>query len=141
MWVIVHTLTGMALGSLILNKSYTVIVTASLLFHVLLDLVPHWDYTHNPNDEYWGMADVLLSASVLLVAHTMIGLDWKIIVAGIVSAAPDLDVLNALLPTDRRWRIFPSHWTCFPHGVCKKVPGIAIQSLISLISILVLVFK
>lgn len=139
MWVIVHTLTGMALGSLLADQSYWVLVVAALVLHVVLDVVPHWDYTHKLNAEYWGMADVLLSVSVILIGHTVVGMDWKVIVAATVSAAPDLDVLNALLPIKRRWRIFPSHWKRFPHGSCDKPMGIVIQLYVSAVAVIVVI--
>jgi hypothetical protein len=138
MWVIVHTVTGLALGSLMAEQSYWAIALAALLLHVVLDLVPHWDYANKPHDAYWGVADVLLSVIVLVVARTAVGIDWKLVAAAVVSAAPDLDVLNALLPTQRRWRLFPSHWSRFPHGSCAPLPGIAIQGALCVCSVIIL---
>jgi hypothetical protein len=133
MWVVVHMLSGMALGALLPNNMW-VVVAAAVVGHLLLDIVPHWDYVHRPNKELWGMLDVGASAAIALVGYRYMGLPAKVVVCGIVSSVPDLDVLNALLPYKQRTRWFPSHWNSFPHGKAERLPGILIQVMILIVS-------
>ncbi len=126
MWAIVHAISGMAVGHVLGAYGFVAIVFAALALHVLLDLVPHWDYTRTRNAWTWVVLDVAVSAVVLVVARVGFDADWKVIVAGVVSMAPDLDVLDSLHRSPRRVR-FPSHWTRFPHGSCAPLPGVLIQ--------------
>ncbi len=134
MWAITHLLTGMLIGAVVPGGIW-VGVAAALLGHLVLDLVPHWDYTGTHKALLWGAIDVLSVAVVSFAGYRLLGLSVKIVVCGIVSAAPDLDVLNALLPYKQRTRWFPSHWSAFPHGKARPLPGIAIQVLLAAVSI------
>lgn len=136
MWVITHTLTGMALGAVLGGRGVSVwlIAIAALVLHLLLDIVPHWDYTSTRSRGAWAVADVAASAVALGIAAGM-GADRAVLVAAVVSALPDLDVLNALWRTERRIRLFPSHWRTFPHGAAPPLPGTALQALIALVSL------
>lgn len=138
MWVITHLLTGMAIGA-VTPGGIWVGVLAALLGHLLLDLVPHWDYTETPGRLVWGAIDVLAAAVVAFGGYRYLGLSPKIVICGIVSAAPDLDVLNALLPYKRRTRWFPSHWSGFPHGKARPVPGTVVQALVAALSVALIV--
>jgi hypothetical protein len=134
MWAITHLLTGMAIGAVVPGGIW-VGVAAALLGHLAFDMVPHWDYTGTPGRLVWGSIDVLAAAVVAFLGYRFLGLSVKVLVCGIVSAAPDLDVLNALLPYKQRTRWFPSHWTGFPHGKARPLPGIAVQVLLAAVSI------
>jgi hypothetical protein len=137
MWVIVHALSGMALGAL-LQVSLWVILPAVLVAHALLDLVPHWDYTHSRGKILWGMLDAGAAVAALLIAALVLHLPTRVLLAGAVSALPDLDVLDALFPFERRSRWFPSHWRRYPHGEAPPLPGIVVQALIAGLSVAVL---
>lgn len=140
MWVITHTLTGLALGAVLAGRTAPLwaIVAAAVLMHMLLDLVPHWDYLHTRNRAIWAVADVMASVAVLVSMRLVAGAEWAVVIAGIVSAAPDLDVLNALWPTKRRIRLFPSHWSGFPHGSAPPVAGTFVQAVFAVASIAIL---
>jgi hypothetical protein len=138
MWVIVHALSGMALGR-VLPSSLWIMVPAVLVAHALLDLVPHWDYTHSRGKILWGLLDAAAAAASLLVAALVFHLPGLVIVAGIVSALPDLDVLDALFPIKRRSRWFPSHWQRYPHGHARPLPGVAVQAAVVALSVAVIV--
>jgi hypothetical protein len=140
-WVITHTLTGLALGAVLAGRAAPlwVIVAAAVLMHVLLDLVPHWDYVYTRNRAIWAVADVTASVAVLVSVRLVAGAEWAVVIAGIVSAVPDLDVLNALWPTKRRIRLFPSHWSGFPHGTAPPVAGTVVQAVFAVASIAILV--
>lgn len=140
MWVVTHTLTGLALGAALHARGagLWVIVPAALVLHLLLDLVPHWDYVRTRNRAVWAVGDVAAAAAVLVFARTAAGMEWAIVLAGLVSALPDLDVLNALWTTERRVRLFPSHWAGFPHGSAPPVPGTLVQATIAAASIAVI---
>ncbi len=138
MWVVVHTVSGMAVGHVLVAHGYPVVLLAALALHLLLDLVPHWDYTRSEHARRWAVADVSASVAVLALASIALGVDAKVIVAGVVSAAPDLDSINALRNSPRRWRVFPSHWRGFPHGACAPVPGVLTQAAVVAASVAVL---
>jgi hypothetical protein len=141
MWVITHMLTGMAVGAVLGARGAPVwaVVAAALLLHVVLDMVPHWDYVYTERRAIWALADVGASVAVLLWAATLGDASWAVLLAGAVSALPDLDVLNALWPGERRIRLFPSHWSGFPHGSAAPVPGTVVQGAIAVLSVVVLV--
>ena len=55
--------------------------------------------------------------------------------AAVVSALPDLDVIQAVLPLRRDRALFPSHWQAFPHGACGPGVGIAVQAVVVAVSL------
>lgn len=141
MWVIAHTLSGLALGSALADRGASVwmIVLAALLLHLVLDLVPHWDYTRTRWRVLYAATDAFVSLLALSLAWTVGGLAWPVIVAGVVSALPDLDVVHvALSRRERPVRLFPSHWRGFPHGSAPPVPGILVQAAVAAGSVAVL---
>lgn len=129
MWVIVHATSGLALGTVV-DAPLWVVVIAALVLHLLLDLVPHWDYTQSPRRLLWAALDV--GAAVVLVLSVWQGADLptRAMVAAVVSALPDLDVIQAVVPLRRARTLFPSHWRAFPHGACGPVAGIAVQAVV-----------
>lgn len=140
MWVITHALTGMALGAVLGQRGAPVwaVVAAALLLHVLLDMVPHWDYVRTRHRVIWSLGDVGATAALLIWAATLGDASWAVLLAGAVSALPDLDVLDALWSGEHRTRIFPSHWSGFPHGSAPPVPGTVVQAAVWVASVLVM---
>jgi hypothetical protein len=138
MWVIVHALSGMALGA-VLPLALWIVLPVALVAHALLDLVPHWDYTQSRGKVVWGLLDAGAAAAALLLAILVFHLPARVLLAGIVSAIPDLDVLDALFPFQRRSRWFPSHWERYPHGHARPLPGVAVQALVVAASVAILV--
>ncbi len=138
MWVAVHGFTGMALGVWSpLGMGLTVL--AALVLHLLLDLVPHWDYSRHPRRVLWAGLDVGVTAVAFLVAGLSLDQGLSIVLVGFVSALPDLDVLDAVLPGKARRRWFPSHWSRFPHGSAPPAVGIPLQVLLMLASLAAIV--
>lgn len=131
MWVSVHALSGLALGTLV-PLGMVLIVLCSLALHLLLDLVPHWDYTRHRRRTLWATADVAFSIGAVVALTLLLDLPLRAAVAAIVSALPDLDVLDAILPGPARRRWFPSHWQRFPHGEARAVVGIPVQAIVAL---------
>lgn len=125
MWVIVHTYVGLAIASLVHAPLWQValLVIAS---HVLLDLVPHWDYGTTGHWALWGWVDFGAACATLLVLLAT-RTRWQILVMGPISGAPDFDVLFYVATNGRGRKWFPSHWRRFPHGHCGKKAGITIQ--------------
>ncbi|NLT35489.1 MAG: hypothetical protein GXX83_06290 [Gaiellales bacterium] len=136
MWVIVHTCSGLALGVLLGGWPLWILLPAALVLHALLDLVPHWDYTAQRRRVLWAALDLAASLMVVSAAIWLYHLPTAAWLAAIVSAAPDLDVLDALLPGTRRVRLFPSHFARYPHGKAAMAPGIAVQGVVAAISLL-----
>jgi hypothetical protein len=131
MWVIVHALSGLALGALIpLEIALTVV--CALVLHLLLDLVPHWDYTGDRRRILWASLDVGAATASVLALLLVLDRPGRALAAALVSAAPDLDVFDALLPSAWRRRWFPSHWRMFPHGRSRPMAGVTVQVALSL---------
>jgi hypothetical protein len=126
MWVVVHLCSGLALGAL-LHLPLAILLPAALLLHVVLDLVPHWDYTQCRRRRTWALCDVGGAAVLTVLLWGLLALPWTIVLTGWVSALPDLDVANEVLPISSHRRLFPSHWRSFPHGRCRAAYGIPLQ--------------
>jgi hypothetical protein len=137
MWVSTHLLTGMASGAAS-PGGLPVAAPAAVAGHLLLDLVPHWDYTRQPRRFLWATLDVTASAVVLLLGWLVFRLPLQVLVCGMLSAAPDLDIVTHALTGLKRW--FPSHWRGFPHGHARRLPGIAAQVALWAVSIALLVW-
>ena len=134
MWVIVHATSGLALGTLV-QAPLWVVVLAALVLHMLLDLVPHWDYTRSSRRVLWAALDLGGAIVLTLLVWRGAGLPTRALVAAVVSALPDLDVIQAVLPLRRARALFPSHWRAFPHGSCAQAPGIAVQAAVVAVSL------
>jgi hypothetical protein len=126
MWVTVHALSGLALGATA-PVGLGLLIVGALSLHVVLDLVPHWDYTGSKRPALWAVVDVVAAVAVVTGLTLGSGLSYPAVVAAVVSALPDLDVLDAVLPGPPRRRLFPSHWESFPHGKARATVGIPIQ--------------
>lgn len=135
MWVVVHVLTGMALGAL-LPAPLVVLLPAALVLHALLDLVPHWDYTRSARRGTWALLDVGGALALTVLLWAAFDLPAAVLLTGWVSALPDLDVVNEVLPLSRHRRLFPSHWHAFPHGRCRAAWGIPLQLALVVIAVL-----
>ena len=125
MWVIVHTYVGLAIASL-LHLPFWQVAVLVIASHVLLDLIPHWDYGQTAHALAWGWVD-FLAASATLVVLAATGTPWSIVLMGPIAGAPDFDVLFFVATGGRGRKWFPSHWGSFPHGHCGKKVGITLQ--------------
>lgn len=145
MWVIVHVFSGLALGAALGGRghdptmSLLALLPLALAAHALLDLVPHWDYTRSRLRVLWAVVDVVTSGALVIAAWWSGALPGWLVLVGVVSALPDLDVLDAVFPVQRGKRWFPSHWRRFPHGHCRAAWGIPIQVGVIVLSAVVLV--
>jgi hypothetical protein len=126
MWVVVHLYVGLAIGQA-LHLPFAVVALVCLASHVLLDLVPHWDYTRSRRMVLWGWVDFLSALATLVVCRTALGTSWAVLVMGPIAALPDVDVLAYAITGRRGRKWFPSHWDSFPHGRCGPLQGILVQ--------------
>jgi hypothetical protein len=134
MWVAVHGFTGMALGAWSpLGLGLTIV--AAIVLHLLLDMVPHWDYTRHRRRVLWAALDLGVTAVAFLVAGLTLTDGLSVVIVGFVSALPDLDVFDAIKPGNKRRRWFPSHWSRFPHGTASPAVGIPLQVILVLASL------
>jgi len=117
MWMVIHALAGLALGN-VLKTPLWAVVGCALLGHVLMDLVPHWDYVHAQHRVRWALLDVAAAGIALGTAGLLAGWTSAVFVCGLFSAVPDLELVDVLVPWSGRLRLFPSHWRRFPHGAC-----------------------
>lgn len=133
MWVVVHLYSGLALAVLVPGP-YWALVIVVLVAHVLLDLVPHWDYTRTSHPVRYGAMDFAAALLTCIVGYLAFGASLRTLSLGVLSAAPDFDVLiNAARGrTDKYW--FPSHWERFPHGSCAPLQGITVQAVVVALS-------
>lgn len=129
MWVVVHLYVGLAIGAAVPLPLWALILVA-IGSHVLLDLVPHWDYTHTPPVILWGTLDFLAGLVTLAAAWLVVGASWQVLLVGIVAAAPDFDVVFAAGRGRVGQHWFPSHREGFPHGKCGPALGISTQAIV-----------
>ena len=94
MWVIVHTYVGLALASL-LHLPFWQMMLVVLASHVLLDLVPHWDYTADRERLLWASVDVL-AALATVIALLVWGMPLAVVAHGARSPP---------LPTSTSWAV------------------------------------
>lgn len=127
MWVTVHLYAGLALGAAI-PAPYWALVLIVLAAHILLDLVPHWDYTRTSHPVRWGSLDFGAGALTVVVGYLAFGASPGLLLLGVISAAPDFDVLFNAARGRQGDCWFPSHWRSFPHGECAPLPGIVTQA-------------
>ena len=128
MWVIVHVFVGLAIGSAV-EAPYWLLVIIVLASHVLLDLVPHWDYTVTDRQVLWGSLDFGASLLTLVLCLIFLKTPWSVLALA-SSGAPDFEVLVHTFRGHRNDYWFPSHRQRFPHGRCRPLPGITIQAAI-----------
>lgn len=128
MWVTVHLYAGMALALLPLPLWALVLVV--LASHVVMDVIPHWDYTRTGRTLLWGSVDFAASLVTVLVGALLLGAPVQVVLLGILAAAPDFDVLAKAVRHRQDGYWFPSHWARFPHGATTPLPGIAVQAVI-----------
>lgn len=129
MFVVAHAAAGSVIGSVVSTdkpKGWTRLILYAVLSHIVLDLVPHWDYTPRL---VWIALDLLASlfviTIVIFIAHTS---KWPVIVGSLAATAPDLDVLFVHLGILES-KFFVSHLSWFPHGELAAPWGIIIQIL------------
>jgi hypothetical protein len=125
-WVIVHLFVGLAFGAA-MEAPFWLVALAVLASHVLLDLIPHWDYTRGRHNALFGWLDFLCASATLVTCHFVWHTPLAVLALGTISAAPDFDVLLHTLRGEHGRKWFPSHWDRFPHGACGPVPGITVQ--------------
>ena len=122
-WVVTHLYVGLALGVAV-PAPYWALVLIVLASHIVLDLIPHWDYTHTRHPVFYGTLDFGAGLLTVVVGFFAFGASPWLLLLGILSAAPDFDVLfNASRGRqDHYW--WPSHRSEFPHGKAAPLPGI-----------------
>ena len=128
MWVVVHLYAGLGLG--LLPLPYWTLVLVVLASHLLLDFVPHWDYTNTSHFVRWGALDFGASLLTVVVGYVALGAPLRLLALGILAAAPDFDVLVRSLRHDRGEYWWPGHRSSFPHGRVAPLPGIATQAVV-----------
>jgi hypothetical protein len=136
MWVTTHVLAGLAIAAA-LGGPWWLILVLVLLAHVVMDLIPHWDYTVTRHPVLYGCCDFCASLGAFLAAALLLGYPWWIAFMGLASGAPDWDVLIATARGHHARKFFPSHWQSFPHGRSGRAWGIGVQVAIMAASVAV----
>jgi hypothetical protein len=128
-WVVVHLYVGLAIGVLV-PWPYWALVVLAVGSHVLMDLIPHWDYTRSRRRVLWGLCDFSAGLVTLIVGYLAFHLPLGALALGVIAAAPDFDVLFNAMRGRAGDYWFPSHWQRFPHGQCSPLPGVAVQAVV-----------
>jgi hypothetical protein len=126
MWVIVHVYVGLAIAAVV-DRPWWQVALLVLASHVVLDLVPHWDYTTTGRPVLWSWIDFVASCATLVVCLAALHTRLRVVAMGPLSGAPDFDVVLAAMRGGHARKWFPSHWRSFPHGRCGPRAGISIQ--------------
>ena len=126
MWVVTHVLAGLAIAALV-GGPWWLLVLLVVAAHVLMDLIPHYDYTVARHPVVYGVLDFSASLAAFLVCWLVLGWPLWLAFMGLLSGAPDWDVLIATLRGDHARKWFPSHWSSFPHGSSGPLWGISVQ--------------
>jgi hypothetical protein len=126
-WVIVHVWAGLGIGAA-LEWPLWAVAAVVLASHLVLDLVPHWDYTRGRHATAAGALDLVASLTTGALCLTVWHTPLAVVALGALSGAPDAEVVVRALRGGRGRYFFPSHWDAFPHGACGPVPGIATQA-------------
>jgi hypothetical protein len=136
MWVSTHVLAGLAIAAA-LGGPWWLVLIAVILAHVVMDLVPHWDYTGSRHPVFYGVCDFVAGGVAWLLAWLLLGMPFWLAAMGPLSGAPDLDVLVAEIRGRQDVHWFPSHWKRFPHGRAGRPWGIGVQVVIMAASVAV----
>ena len=126
MWVSTHVLAGLAIAAA-LGGPWWLLVILVVAAHIVMDLIPHWDYTISRHPVLYTWCDAVASFALFAVAWLVLGYPLWIAFMGLVSGAPDWDVLVWLLRGKKGRKVFPSHWDRFPHGKSGRLWGIGVQ--------------
>ncbi len=108
MWVITHVFAGLAIAAAV-GGPWWLVLALVLLSHVVMDLVPHWDYSATRRPILYGFVDFGAGLVVWLVCWLVLGMPFWMALMGPVSGAPDWDVLIAELRGKPDVHYFPSH--------------------------------
>lgn len=136
MWVSTHVLAGLAIAAA-LGGPWWLVLIAVIVAHVVMDLIPHWDYTTSRHPVVYGVCDILAGGVAWLLAWLVLGMPFWLAAMGPLSGAPDLDVLVAEIRGRQDVHWFPSHWKSFPHGRSGHLWGIGVQVVIMAASVAV----
>ena len=112
--------------------------SAVILAHVLMDLIPHWDYTVSSTPSIYGCCDFAASLAAWLLAWLALGMPFWMAFMGPLSGAPDWDVLIATHP--RRagaHRSSPATGSASRTGAPARLWGIGVQVAIMAASVAV----
>lgn len=92
-----HLVSGAAIGTV--ASSPLEIIVYSILFHFLLDLIPHWDPNFEKNRKFFLIASIDLLVGLLL-AFYLVGkqLDHMVLLAMAFSILPDVVTFFILMP-------------------------------------------
>jgi len=124
MWVSTHVLAGLAIAAAI-GGPWWLVLPIVVLAHVVMDLIPHWDYTASKHPVVYGWCDFAASLAAWLLAWFALGMPSWMAFMGPVGGAPDWDVLIATIRDS------------FPHGRSGRAWGIGVQAVIMAASVAV----
>jgi hypothetical protein len=137
MWVITHVFAGLAIAAAVGGPWWLVLVLV-VLSHVLMDLVPHWDYTATRHPVAYGTLDFVAGCVAWLFCWLGLGMPFWMAFMGPLSGAPDWDILIAEVRRRPQVHWFPSHSKDFGHGRGGRLWGVGVQVVIMAASAVVI---
>jgi len=75
MWVSTHVLAGLAIAAALGGPWWLVLIVV-ILAHVVMDLIPHWDYTISRHPAIYGWCDFSVSLAAWLLAWFALGMPF-----------------------------------------------------------------
>lgn len=138
MWAITHAAAGAAIGHL-LHTSPWHVASGSLLSHLVLDAIPHWDYADVEHPELWAISDLVFAIMLTQVLGTHTHNTRTLTFGALMAVIPDLEVVLHHFGVITR-TYFPSHRPGFPHGQSSPGVGTLIQSVLIALFTYVLIF-
>jgi uncharacterized membrane protein len=85
MWVTTHVLAGLAIAAA-LGGPWWLVLVAVIVAHVVMDLIPHWDYTKTTHPVLYGWCDFLAGLILWLVAWLVLGMPFWLAFMGPVAS-------------------------------------------------------
>ncbi len=127
MLLVAHAAVGGAMGATARRepraRGMVLVAVGALVSHVLMDLIPHWDY---PFSLGWIILDIAASLAVFGLIAWLVRAPGMVFWGAFVACIPDLEhvLVSWLLPGP----VFVSHVNWFPHGQAGLVPGLLTQA-------------
>jgi hypothetical protein len=136
MWVSTHVLAGLVIAAAVGGPWWLVLILV-LIAHVLMDLVPHWDYSATRHHLAYGLVDFVAGLAAWLLCWFVLGMPSWMAFMGPLSGAPDWDILIAEARGKPQVHFFPSHLERFPHGRSGPLWGVGVQVAIMVVAVVV----
>ena len=127
MWVTTHVLAGLGIAAA-LGGPWWLLVVLVIAAHILMDLIPHWDYTISRHPVFYGWCDFIASFAAFWIAWLLLGYPWWIAFMGLISGRAGLGRAHLDRPGREGAQVLPESRGLLPArqvrtGVGHRRPG------------------